>query len=209
MKIAITGQKGGVGKSTISICLAVLAMEKKKSVLLVDADPQGTSSTWAEVAQENGHPAPTTVQMGASMHKPGQLPKISEPFDLTIIDGPPRNNDIQRSIMMAADQLVIPCGPSASDAWALGATLELIEEAQIVRADLKTSILINRIKAGTTLGKGARDVLAESGMDILKTDLGDRISYQEALAAGLGVTTYAPHDKATNEIKDLFLELTR
>ncbi len=184
-------------------------VERKQSVLLVDADPQSTTRTWAEVATEQGHPTPTVVAMGSTMHQKGQLPKVAKQFDITIIDGPPRHNDVQRSMLMVADKVVIPCGPSASDAWALAATLELLNEARIIRQKLDARILITRVKAGTAIGKGARDALKESGLPILKTELGDRVAYQEALAAGQGVTGYAPMDKSALEIKKLYREITR
>jgi len=209
MIISIAGQKGGAGKSTIAICLATEARKRSRSVLLVDADPQGTTSTWAAVASEQGQPAPRVVQMGATMHQGGQLAKAAEGFDFVFIDGPPRHSEVQRSMLMVSDRVLLPCGPSASDAWALGASLELITEARKIRRELAAMIVINRIKTGTALGKGARKALADAGLPIAKTELCDRVAYQEALAAGKGVTTYAPTDKATIEIQALYNEISR
>ena len=61
MIVAFAGQKGGVGKSTTAVCLAVAALEAGSRVLLVDADPQGTVRTWGEVAAERKRPAPTVI----------------------------------------------------------------------------------------------------------------------------------------------------
>jgi chromosome partitioning protein len=207
MIIALTGQKGGAGKSTTAIGLAVAAVERAHRVLLVDADPQGTARTWGEVAAENGHLTPTIIAMGATMHRPDQLPTLARPYDLTIIDCPPRHGDIQRSALMVADIAVLPCGPSAADAWALTATLDVIAEARTLREQLKACVLITRKQGRTALGKGARDVLGASGLPVLSTELGFRVAYQEAIAAGRGPTTFSPRDAAASEIRNLLDEL--
>jgi chromosome partitioning protein len=206
--IALAGQKGGVGKSTVAIALAVDALRRGLSVLLVDADPQGTVRTWAEVATEAGEKTPTVVAMGATMHRPEQIPKVGKGFDLVVIDCPPRAGDVQRSALMVADVAILPCGPSAADAWALASSLEVLTEAQTVRPKLRGAVLLTRVQSNTTLGKGARAVLAESGVPVLAAELGYRVAYQEAIAAGKGVTTYAPHDAAAEETRRLFAELT-
>lgn len=81
MILALAGQKGGAGKSTLAVCLAVEALARGQRVLLVDADPQGTARTWAEVAAEAQHPTPTAITMGASMHRDGQLRALERAVD--------------------------------------------------------------------------------------------------------------------------------
>jgi chromosome partitioning protein len=207
MIIALTGQKGGVGKSTTAICLAAATMQRGLRVLLVDADPQGTVRTWGEVAGESGQPAPTVVAMGAAMHRPGQLPDMAAAFDLTIVDCPPRHGDVQRAALMVADLAVLPCGPTAADAWALAGTLDMVKEAQTLRDHLRCCVLITRRQGRTVLGKGARAVLEASGLPVLRSTLSYRVAYQEAIAAGQGVTTFARKDPAAREIEDLLDEL--
>ncbi|AKT36382.1 ParA family partition ATPase [Chondromyces crocatus] len=207
MIIALTGQKGGIGKSTTAVSLAVAAMERGRKVLVVDADPQGTIRTWGEVACEAGHPSPTIVAMGAAMHRPGQLLAVAPAYDVVLIDCPPRQGDVARSALMVADLAVFPCGPTAADAWALTAAVEVFEEARAVREELLGCVLITRKQGRTALGKGARSVLETTGLPVLQTELGYRIAYQEALAMGQGVSSYAPRDAAAREIVQLFDEL--
>lgn len=209
MIVAFAGQKGGVGKSTTAVCLAVAALERGSRVLLVDADPQGTVRTWGEVAAERKRPAPTVIAMGASMHKQGQLMELAAAYDMTFIDCPPRHGEVQRSALMVADVVVLPCGASAADAWALATSLEVVREARAMRDELVACVLITRKQGRTALGKAARKVLESTGLPVFTTELGSRIAYQEALAGGQGITSYAVRDAGTREIFDLLDELGR
>lgn len=205
--LAVAGQKGGAGKSTVAICIAAEAVARGRRVLLVDADPQATARTWGAVAAEAGLPSPTIVAMGATMHKPGQLSQAAESFDLVVIDCPGKLGDIQRSALLVADLALLPCGPSAADAWALSSSIELIHEAQTFRPTLQAAVVITRKQGRTSLGQAAREVLADAGLPVLAAELGYRIAFQEALGAGRGVSSYAPKDPATTELRALYEEL--
>jgi chromosome partitioning protein len=207
MVIVVTGQKGGAGKSTLSICLAVEGMERGQRVLLVDADPQGTARTWGEVAAEQGRPVPTIVAMGATMHRPDQLPRVAEPFDLVIVDCPPRAGDVQRAALMVASVALLPCGPAAPDAWALASSLALVQEAQTLRPELPAAVVVTKRLPRTVVGQGAREVLSAGGLPVLAAECSNRVAYQEAIAAGQGVTTYAPSSDAAREVRALFDEV--
>ncbi len=207
MIVALTGQKGGVGKSTLAICLAAELLHRRRKVLLVDADPQGTVRTWGEVAAEAGQPLPSIVSMGSTMHRPEQLPTVRQGYDDVVIDCPPRHGDIQRSALMVADIALLPCGPSSADAWALAASIDLVNEARALRPALEVRIVITRKQGRTALGRAARDELAKSGIDLLKTEVGYRVAFAEALGAGQGVTAYAPRDAAAAETRALVAEL--
>jgi chromosome partitioning protein len=110
---------------------------------------------------------------------------------------------------MAADLAILPCGPSAADAWALAASLEVLEEARTVRPDLRALLVLTRLQVGTVLERQAREALEETGVPVAKTKIHYRVAFQEALAAGQGVTTYAPRDAAGVEMRTLFDEVTK
>ncbi len=209
MIVACVGQKGGVGKSTIAVAIAAELATRGRKVLLVDADPQGTSTTWHDVATEEGHEAPTVIAMTGALHKASQLPKLALDFEHVVIDTPPRLAETQRSAVMVATIALLPCGPSTGDVWAIADSVKVVTEARDYRPELKAAIVLNRVRAGTTAAKGAREALGDSGLPVLRSELGLRQAFSEALAAGLGVGTYAPRDRAALEVKALVDELIR
>jgi chromosome partitioning protein len=207
MVIAFAGQKGGSGKTTTAVAVAAELVRRGKRVLLVDADPQGSARTWADVAQENNQPAPTVVAMGANMHKTEQLPRLAQAYEAVVIDTPPRMGEVQRSALMVADMVVLPCGPSAVDAWALTESVELVNKAKMLRSELKAVGLITRKVANTAIGKGARHVLEQTNLPVLASELHYRVGYQESLALGCGPSTYEPESVAAQEVGALVDEL--
>src|SRR6266508_2626824 len=90
--VAIAGQKGGVGKTTIAVALAAEAVARGLKVLLVDADTRRSARQWGDAAIAAGNPAPTIIEMTATMAQPGQLPALVGQYDLTVIDCPGRHD---------------------------------------------------------------------------------------------------------------------
>ncbi len=206
MVIAFAGQKGGAGKSTAAINVAAEALRRGLDVLLIDADPQGTARSWHAAAAEAGHPAPAVLCLSEDLHR--RVPSLAKEHELVVIDCPPRHAEIQRAALLVADVFVIPAAGTPADAWALVGTAKLIDEARKVRPKLDARVLISRLKASTSVGRMARDVLAGAGLPLLRAELRDRVAFQEAMAAGLGVTVYAPRSEAADEVRAVVDELT-
>jgi chromosome partitioning protein len=204
MIIAIAGQKGGAGKSTVAVHLAAEWHRRGLRVLLVDADPQATALTWAEVAAEGPSSPPNVISMGDNLRR--QLSNVAESYDITVIDCPGRLSKRQAGALMVADIAVIPCGPSTPDVWAVAESVDLIREVQELRQDLQAVVVINR-KTRTTEGRLARESLEALGLPVLLAELGLRVAFSEALAAGLGVTEYAGGSDAAAELRHLADEI--
>lgn len=217
--IAVTGMKGGVGKTTVAVNLAATLQARGRRVLLVDADIQQTASIWVQIARESEAPVPTLItNSAANLHQREQLPRLASQFDHVIIDGPPRLADVQQSILMVADLVLYPCGPSGPEVWALRPGLEELGRVQRAqRPDLQAAIVLNRTQQ-TTQSKNARESLEaalrtlqdEIGLrpvPILQSTLGFRVAQSEAMSAGQGVVLYQPGSTAAEEVDALVSEI--
>ena len=100
MLISLLNQKGGVGKTTLAVHLAEVFSRLDKSVLLVDADPQGSALDWAANRPDNP-PFPVIGLPKPTLHR--ELPAIAKNHDFVLIDGPPRVNELARAAIMASD----------------------------------------------------------------------------------------------------------
>ncbi|MDB4930835.1 MAG: hypothetical protein JWM10_3319 [Myxococcaceae bacterium] len=205
--LAFLGQKGGVGKTTTTIAVAAEWHARGRKVLVVDTDPQGSARTWASVAGDFGTDIPTVVAMGEGLEQPGQLPRLAAEHEVTVVDCPPRLADVQRAVLMVADLVILPCGPSTMDTWALKRSLKLVRSAQVLRPELRAVVLVTRLQPNTVLGRELREILAAAEVPVLGSQLCLRVTYQEAPAAGLGPTTLAPESAAAAEVRALCDEL--
>jgi chromosome partitioning protein len=205
MIVAVAGQKGGAGKTTVAVNLAAEGITRGLRVLLVDADPQGSARTWGAIGVEGGYPVPSIVAGDATMH--ASLPTKAKGFDLVVVDTPPRAGDVQRSAIVVANVTVIPCGPSGVDAWALATTRDVLTEARTLKPGLRATVVITKQRPRTLVGRSAREVCTGAGFTVLRAELTDRVSYIEAMNAGQGVGAYAPRDPAAEEVRALFDEL--
>ena len=203
MIYAYLNQKGGVGKTTLSIHTAAELARRGRRVLLIDADPQGSTLAWSNCREDARF---TVVGMPkATLHK--EIDLMVGDYDDVVIDGPPRVTDLARSIV-AADIVIIPIQPSPMDVWASADTVDLVREAQIYKPDLRCVLVINRKIANTAIGRDVRLALAELEMPVLKSDIGQRVTFAETAANGSTVLDQK-RNKAAKEIKKLVDELRR
>jgi chromosome partitioning protein len=201
--ISILNQKGGVGKTTLAVHLATAFARKKRRVLLIDADPQGSALDWA--AARRGEPLfPVVGLPKSSIHK--ELPALANNYELVIIDGPPRVYDVAKSACGASDLVLIPVQPSPYDVWAAKEIIDLLAEAEIHKPDLKRAFLINRKIVNTAIGRDVIEALSDYPTPVLKTAVCQRVAFAESAAQGLTVFEN-PASNAAQEIAQLSEEV--
>ena len=204
MIISIENQKGGVGKTTIAIHIAQALAMGDSSVLLVDADPQGSARDWAAAREKE--PAFSVIGLDRpTLHR--DLPAIAANYDHVVIDGPPRVTDLARSVIIAADLVIIPVQPSPYDVWAANDVVNLIKEASVFKENLKSAFVINRKIVNTAIGRDVVDALGGYEIPVLKSSVCQRIVFAESAATGMTVLETNSKSSAAKEIKALVDEL--
>lgn len=204
MIIGVLNQKGGVGKTTLSVNLAASLARSGARVLLIDADPQGSALDWAAARQSDplfavvGLPKP-------SIHK--ELPVVGEGYDHIVIDGPPRVTDLARSAIMASDVVVIPVQPSPYDIWAAEEVVSLVEEAGHFKEMLKSCFVINRKIANTAIGRDVREALESYSVPTLEASVVQRVAFAEAAAVGKAIYEEDRDGVASREIEAVLSEV--
>ena len=208
MIIGMLNQKGGVGKTTLSISIAhALALKNKSErILVVDADPQQSALSLSDV-REGEHPFTVISLPKKNLHK--DISKMKSDYDHVIIDGPPRVTDLARACIMASDLIIIPCTPSPYDIWASEETVNLVKEASQYKEKLKFLFTLNRKIVNTAISRDVVKSLKEMDMKVSKAQISQRVIFAEAAAQGCTVFDVEPKGKAAFEINSLVNELKR
>ena len=203
MIIALLNQKGGVGKTTLATHLAGEFARNGRSVVMIDADPQGSALDWSQRRKETKYPRLFGV-VGLpreTLHL--EAPDLARNVDYVIIDGPPRVTALARSALLAADLVLIPVQPSPYDIWGSAEMLELIAEARLYRPALAAAFVINRRVTGTVIGREARAAVADQRIPALVSDIHQRIIFAESVAVGRLAAELDPQGAAAREIAAL------
>ena len=204
MIVGVLNQKGGVGKTTLSVNLAACLARTGARVLLIDADPQGSALDWAAARQ--GEPLFSVVGFPrATIHK--EIAQLGQGYDHIIIDGPPRVTDLARSAIMASDIVVIPVQPSPYDIWAAEEVVKLIDEARVFKENIKSVFVVNRKITNTAIGRDVREALAAYPIHVLDAAIAQRVVFAEAAAQGQAIFEIDPTGPAVAEVEAVAAEL--
>ena len=202
--IALIAQKGGTGKTTLALSLAVAAEKVGRVAVIIDLDPQATACNWADRRK-----ADTPIVVDA---QPARLPKALEKarqggVDLAIIDTPARSEQSRKpgkaaalAAARSADLIIIPCRPQIYDLETVPNSRELIALA----GHTPVLVVLNAVPARGARADQTRQALTDFGLPVCSPTLGHRAAFGDSGVRGLAALEHEPSGKAAEEIRQVY-----
>ena len=208
MIITVGNTKGGVGKTTLAVNLAIARALSGRDVWLIDGDRQGTAQTAISIRAEAGHQpgiACATYPDGPALRT--QVQQQAAKFDDIVIDAGGRDSSALRAALVLSDVLLVPFQPRSYDVWALDHIAGLIDEARSVRDGLRAYAVLNCADPGEASSDNTDAAAAVADvpqLEFLQTPLRRRKAFANAAGQGLSVLELKPADrKAIDELNAL------
>lgn len=207
--IAVANQKGGPGKTTVTMQLAAGLALRGLKVLVIDTDPQGSATQWCAAGDDPPFPA-AVVSLAAvpdKVHR--EIKKFVSTYDAILIDCPPSvASPATQSALLIAEIALLPVRPSPTDLWALKEIVKLIETAKTVNEELSAAVVVNQWQPNTLLSADALQALSELGLPVLESRMNQRQAYQQCAVLGTAVYGLGRGAKpAIDEVESLVVEV--
>lgn len=195
--LAICGQKGGTGKSTAALAMAVAASKNGRSVVVIDLDPQTTAASWSD---RRGNDSPAVVSCQVS-----RLPQVlaaasKEGTDLAIIDTPGKSTDALISAAKASDFCLLPIQPQVYDIE----TLNSLKDVLALAGKPRSAVVINRAPTQGRRHIETSEAVTAMGFDVCPVVIYARAAHGDAGNLGQTATEYEPDGKAAQEMTELY-----
>ena len=194
--ISVISQKGGAGKTTLAIAIAVAAERAGFASVLVDLDPQVSAAQWgdlrkAETPVVTCAPAARLSAVLSAARRAGA--------SVAVVDTAPHAADAALKAARASDLVIIPCRPATADLVAIGATIDLLRIA-----GTPAVVIVNAAPVANPLTVQALDAITGYGVYACPVVVHQRIEHVHAFTSGLSASESTPKGKAAAEIDELF-----
>ena len=211
MIILVGGEKGGVGKTTLAVNLAVMRARKGRDMLLVDADKQASANLWASIREEEGIQPPVRCVQKRDKGLTADVRDLATRYEDVIIDAGGQDSVELRAGLTLAHLAVFPIQPSLFDAATLETLASLVAQAKGFNPELVAGIVINRASPNPRVREAeeAKELIAEySDLHLMDALIRDRIAFRRSARNGMCVTELSERDKAAeNELAKLYEEV--
>lgn len=199
--VAVVGQKGGIGKTTLAIHLAVAATRARHTALLIDLDPQASASKWSDIRPDE---SPVVISAHASRLRNVLEKAEAQGVTFVILDTPPQLESPITDAAKVADLALIPCRPALFDIHAIEETVY-----RTLKENVPTHLVFNAVPARSSMLRQAKAVVADYNINIVPCTVGRRIIFSHAVVDGKTAEEFDPKSKAATEIRTLYQYLEK
>ena len=194
--IAIISQKGGTGKTTLALNLAVVAETAGYATVIIDLDPQASAKEWSKSRDAD---TPVVISAHASQLDEILATAKENGAAFCLIDTAPHSERDALAAARAADLILIPCRPAILDLRAITVTKELAD-----LANTPALAVINAAPPRGSLADEAGDAIRGYGLEVADVVVTQRMAFVHSLTGGQTVLEFEPDGKAADEIQALF-----
>ena len=201
--LSVIGQKGGSGKTTTVLGIAVAATRAGRRVAVIDLDPQATAANWGDRRSDKESPAVVSCQAS-------RLPQVLEEaraqgVELAIIDTPGKSSEVSTRAAKAADRVLLPIQPHLFDIE----TLDSVSEILGLAGRPPAAVVINRSPVQGKRHEETRSALTRMGYEVAPVVLFNRAAHGDAANLGMAASEYEPRGKASAEMELLYSYVRR
>ena len=196
LTVALVSQKGGAGKTTLALNLAIASERAGHPAVVVDIDPQASAAAWADSREGE-----TPVVVSAQAARLAEVLATAREYGaaLTLIDTAPHAEANALAAARTADLVLVPCRPSVLDLRAVTASIDICRFA-----GTPAHAVLCATPARGTLADEAQSALEGYGLAVAPVRIGHRAAFVHAATAGQGAAEHDPRGKAADEISRLY-----
>lgn len=199
-KLAIISRKGGTGKTTLAIHLAVEAERSGHTVILIDLDPQASATRWKD-HREDDTPFVVATPVSRLAETLSRAKESGATF--AVIDTAPHTETAALDAAIAVEMVLIPCKAALVDLEAIPSTVNIIRIANV-----PARIVFNAVPSRGDRVDQAREAVKVFDIPCAPCSIGDRVAFIDSYNAGLTAQEYDPRGKASQEIQDLYVYIS-
>jgi len=201
--LAILSGKGGAGKTTLAVHLAVAAEQAGHSTAVIDLDPQASAFSWKSTRTGDAH---TPVVISAHATRLSEILETAQAkgVDLSIIDTAPHAEAPALAAARAASLVLIPCRPAIFDLRSIKMTIDITR-----LADVPAMVVLNAVPSRGKRTAEARRAIATYNIPCAPCELGHRVAFVNSVTSGSTAQESDPSGKASSEVLSLYNHITQ